>query len=528
MFDVLILNGVVVDGTGAPSRRADVGIVGERIEAIGDLGHAHTRRVVNAAGLTVAPGFIDTHTHSEGDLLVNPQHACGLRQGITTEFLGIDGMSYAPLSADNYRMYRHWLSGILGYPPEDLDMSSVAAFRANYHKKVAINTAYLAPNGTLRLEAAGFHDVPLTGEAMTRYKRLLRESVEQGAVGFTTGSSYYPGPWTSTEELVEICALLKDLDRVYMTEPRRANPERAFGGGGVAEALEIERLSGVKLHFAHYRTDAHTAGRVDLIMADIDAAKARGADISHDIYPYATGSSVPISFLPSDAQEGGPDAILERLKDPNWRESIAAFLEKELNELRALDEVVMTYLPLTPHLEGISLALIAKQRGQPLGLTLCDVLLENDLAMGYSMAPPVSYGLWHQVSKDSMDLLARDDFMVCSDITPAGSMPHPRSYGAYPRFLGRLRRQFPTLSLEAMVHRMTDRPAQRFGITKRGRIQSGYYADVTIFDAERVIDTATFDDPRQHPVGIPYVLVNGEVAVDNDRCTGVLAGQAVP
>ena len=168
MFDVLILNGVVVDGTGAGGYRADVGVVGERIDAIGDLAHAETRRVINAAGLTVAPGFIDTHTHSEGDLLVNPQHACGLRQGITTEFLGIDGMSYAPLSPENYRMYRHWLSGLLGWPPEDLDMSSVAAFRANYHKKVAINTAYLAPNGTLRLEVAGWRDVPLTGDLMER------------------------------------------------------------------------------------------------------------------------------------------------------------------------------------------------------------------------------------------------------------------------------------------------------------------------------------------------------------------------
>src|SRR5499433_3584063 len=248
MFDVLILNGMVVDGTGARGYRADVGVVGDRIDAIGDLAHAEARRVVNAAGLTVAPGFIDTHTHSEGDLLVNPQHACGLRQGITTEFLGIDGMSYAPLSPENYRTYRHWLSGLLGWPPEDLDISSVAAFRANYHKKVAINTAYLVPNGTLR----------------------------------------------------------EELGRVYMTEPRRANPERAVGGGGVPEALEIARRTGVKLHFAHYRTHPHSAGQVTQIMAGIDAAKAQGADVTLDIYPYATGSSVPISFLPSEAHEGGP------------------------------------------------------------------------------------------------------------------------------------------------------------------------------------------------------------------------------
>ena len=193
MLDVVISGGDVVDGTGARAYRADVGIRGERIACIGDLSQVVAARVIDAKGLTVSPGFIDTHTHSEGDLLVDPQHACGLRQGITTEFLGIDGMSYAPLSHDNYLAYRRWLKGLLGEPPEDLDMSSVEAFRANYHEKVSINTAYLVPNGTVRLEAAGFRDVPLTGDLMARYKDLVREGMEQGAVGFSTGSSYYPG-----------------------------------------------------------------------------------------------------------------------------------------------------------------------------------------------------------------------------------------------------------------------------------------------------------------------------------------------
>src|SRR5215831_5401702 len=178
MFDVLILNGVVVDGTGARGYRADVGVVGERIDAIGDLAHAETRRVIDAAGLTVAPGFIDTHTHSEGALLVDPQHACGIRQGITTEFLGIDGMSYAPLSSDNFKTYRHWLGGLLGDPPAELDMSSVAAFRGHYHRKVAVNTAYFVPHATVRLQALGFHDLPLRGEALELACRLVREGLD--------------------------------------------------------------------------------------------------------------------------------------------------------------------------------------------------------------------------------------------------------------------------------------------------------------------------------------------------------------
>lgn len=528
MFDVLISGGDVVDGTDAPAFRADIGIRGQRISRIGDLASVPAKRVIDARGLNVAPGFIDTHTHSEGNLLIDPQHACGLRQGITTELLGIDGMSYAPLSSENYLTYRRWLKGLLGEPPEELDMSSVDAFRANYHEKVSINTAYLVPNGTVRLETVGFRDTPLKGDAMERYKDLVREGMAQGAVGFSTGSSYYPGPWTSTDELVEICELVRDLGGVYMAEPRRANPERAFGGGGVREVLEIGRRSGVKLHFAHFRTDPRNAGKVQEHMTEIDEAKADGLDITLDIYPYPSGSTIPVSFLPSWAQEGGPDSIIERLRDPNDRRRIVEYLEKEYYYMRSLDEVVFSYVPGAPSLEGISLPDYAARERRSLGEALCDILLQEDLSVGYTMPPPSSYGLWKQVSKDSMELIARDDYMVCSDITPAGSMPHPRSYGAFPRFLGRLRRAYPTVSLEGMVHRMTDRPARRFNLVERGRIREGYFADITIFDAERVIDTATYDDPIQHPVGIPYVLVNGQVAVDSERCTGAMAGQAVP
>ena len=526
MFDVVIAGGTVVDGSGSAGYRADVGIAGEKIEALGDLAATQARRVIEARGLAVSPGFIDTHTHSEGALLVDPQHANGLRQGITTEFLGIDGMSYAPLSSDNYLIYRRWLGGLLGEPPVDLDMSTVAAFRSHYHRKVSINTAYLVPNGTVRLEVVGFRDVPLSGASMEKAKRLIVEGIEQGAIGYSTGSSYYPGPWSTTDELIELCKTVHQAGGIYMTEPRKANVERAFGGGGVPEALEIARRSGVRIHFAHFRTTAETAGGIAELMEEIDRAKADGVDVSLDIYPYPTGSTIPVSFLPSYAQDGGPDAIIRRLKDPVERRRISDYLENELD--RPLDETVFSYLPGNSHLEGMSLPDLAAERGASMGDVLCDLLLEEDLKVGYWGSPPDSVALWRQVSRDSLELLARPDYMVCSDITPAGSLPHPRCYGAFPRFLGRLRREFGVLSLETMVQRMTDNPARRFGLVKRGRIERGYYADIVVFDPESVIDTATYDDPRRYPVGIPFVLVNGQVAVDHEQCTGVLAGQAVP
>ena len=348
-------------------------------------------------------------------------------------------------------------------------------------------------------------------------------------MGFSTGSSYYPGPWTSTDELVEICELVHDLGGVYMAEPRRANLERAFGGGGVQEVLEIGRRSGVKLHFAHFRTDPRTAGKVEEQMALIDGAKAEGLDITLDIYPYASGSTIPVSFLPSWAQEGGPAGIIERLKDPGDRKRIVDYLENEYYYLRSLDEVVFSYIPGDPSLEGISLPVYADRIGKSLGEALCEILLQEDLSVRLHDA--AAHELWALETGP-----VRTRWSSSRGTTTWSAPTSPRRGRCRTRVpTGRSRassdgcgRAYPTVSLEGMVHRMTDRPARRFNLTDRGRLEEGYYADVTIFDAERVIDTATYDDPIQYPVGIPYVLVNGQVAVDSERCTGVIAGQAVP
>ena len=523
MFDLMITGGTIYDGTGAPGRRADLGINGEQIAAVDDLSAASAARRIDATGLAIAPGFIDTHTHSEGDLLVNPQHACGLRQGITTEVMGLDGMSFAPLSPTNHILYRRWLAGLLGDPIEGLQMESVAAFRSNYHRKVAINTAYLIPHSAIRLETVGFTDVPMREDDMAKAKRIIAQGLEEGAVGFSTGGSYYPSPWGTTDEFAELCHTVAAADRIYLVEPRRAELDRAHLGDGVEEGLQVGRQTGVKVHFAHFRTSPANAGQVDELMAAIDAAEAEGIDISLDVYPYPTGSSIPVSILPGWAQEGGPDAILERLGDENERGKIAAFLEN-----MDLGDRAFTYLGGLSELEGMSLHDIAAQRGRSPGEVMCELLLETDLRAGYLQAPPISNRLFQQVSRDCLELLARPDYMACSDITPAGSMPHPRCYGAFPRFLGRLRRQFNVMSLELMIQRMPENPAQRYGISKRGRLERGSFADVVIFDPDTIIDTATYDDPRQYPVGIPYVLVNGQVAVDDAVCTGVMAGHAVP
>ena len=526
MFDIIISGGTVVDGTGAPPYRKDLGITGERIEAIDDLTHAEARHVINASGLCVSPGFIDTHVHSDAVLLLDPQHAQGLRQGITTEILGQDGLSYAPLSPESYKVLRRYLAGILGVPPLELDMSSVASFRSHYHKKTAINTAYLVPHAAVRLETIGFRDAPLTGDTLKGAQRLIREGIEQGAVGFATGMSYYPNAWSDTAELIELCKATQEAGGVYVTHVRDRNIERGFGGGGVAEALEIGRRSGVGVHLSHHRTDEATAGRVADVMSLIDAAKVEGVDCTFDIYPYPTGSSYPMSLLATYAHEGGPDALIKRLRDPAQRRELAQQLDD--NSPRPLGGAVLSYLFRNSHLEGMSLSDIAKDRGVSMGEALCDLLLDEDLQVSYWLSPPDSVAVWRQISRDSLELLSRPDSMVGSDSIHVGSVPHPRAYGTFPRYLGRLRRQFGVLTMEQMVQRMTDNPARRFALTYRGRIEKGYFADIVVFDPESIIDCSTYDDPCQFPIGIPYVVVNGQVAVDRQRCTGVLAGQAVP
>lgn len=525
MFDVVILGGTIVDGSGSPGYQADIGINGETITAIGDLFSADAEREIDAVGLTVSPGFIDTHAHSDAVLLTDPQHADGLRQGITTELLGQDGLSYAPLSPENYRANRRYLAGLLGEPPAGLDMSSITAFRSHYHKKVSINTAYPIPHGAVRLESVGFHDKPLEGASLDKARQIIRDGMEQGAVGLSTGMSYLPNAWSTTEELIELCKVVKEYDGVYITHLRDVNTDRAFGNGGVPEALEIGRRSGVKVHFSHYRTMLDSAGKVAERMELIDRAKAEGVDCTLELYPYPTGSSFPIRYLPTDSSDGGPDALLERLRDPAERRRMIDFMQAQNTDM---DTAVFTHLPKNRHLEGMSLRDIAGARGVTLEEALFDLLVDEDLQVGYRGAPPDSVAVWRQMSRDCVELLSRPDYMVGSDSIHVGGVPHPRAYGCFPRFLGRLRRQFDIMTLEDMVQRVTDNPARRFGLRGRGLIKEGNYADLVVFDADHIIDNATYDDPEQYPAGIPYVLVNGQVAVDNEQCTGAMAGQAVP
>jgi N-acyl-D-amino-acid deacylase len=528
-FDVVIRGGTVIDGTGKPGFKADVGISGKRITAVGDLpaSASEDARTIDADGLHISPGFIDVHSHADGALLNDGQHASGIRQGVTTEIIAPDGLTLAPLSAENYRMYRWYLSGILGLPPEDLDMSSIEASRANYHRKTSCNVATFAGHGPIRAEVAGMNDVPLTGQLLETAKQLLRESLEQGAVGFSTGLAYYPQSWSDTDELCALMEVVKEFDRPMSIHLRSHNPERGFGDGGVPEALEIARRTGTKLHFEHYRTYPRNAGQVDQIMEPIDLAKAEGLDITLETYPYPVGSSFPQAFFPSYFHEGGPEEMLKILNDEDKRAELITNMQAIKYGKPAGNMWTHIGSDRNKHLEGMLFDEVAADWGVSVEEMVCRVMVEESFVCGFRGAPPSSVKVWRQVEEDVMQLMARPDYMVGSDAIPLGGMPHPRAYGCFVRMMGRLRRRY-NYPVEQVVQRMTQNPAERFGLTDRGVVAEGKFADLVIFDEKRVTDRSSFEDPAVHPEGVPWVLVNGEVAVKDEEVTGVMAGEAIP
>ncbi|MFE7136057.1 amidohydrolase family protein [Streptomyces sp. NPDC057638] len=529
-MDLVIRGAQVIDGGGGPSYRADVGITAGRIAAIRGEGEPSLggARVLDATGLALSPGFIDMHAHSDLALLRDPAHEAKTAQGVTLEVLGQDGLSYAPVDdatlADVRRAINGWNGGGPGDDSVDFDWRTVGEYLDRLDRGIAVNAAYLIPQGTVRMYAMGWEDRPPTDDELTLMKRLVAEGLEQGAVGMSSGLTYTPGMYAKDAELTELCRIVAAHDGYYCPH------HRSYGAGALeayAEMVQLTREAGCALHLAHATMNfGVNKGRAADLLTLLDGALAEGADITLDTYPYTPGSTTLVAVLPSWASEGGPEALLERLRD----DETAARIRHHLEELGSdgchgvrveweTIEISGTSDPGLTEYVGKTIEESAAARGEDPWVTARRLLIEDRLG---------STILQHVGHEENVRAIMRHPVHTGgSDGILQGAKPHPRAYGTFPHYLGRYARELGVLSLEETVAHLTARPAARLRLPDRGWVREGYRADLVLFDPQTVAAGSTFAAPRTLPTGIPHVLIDGKFVVEDGTRTDVLAGRSV-
>ena len=518
MLDLLIKDGLVVDGTGNPGFYGAVGVEKEAVHTLrGDVSSVDAARFIDASGMVVCPGFIDMHAHSGLVILAEPRHEPKVRQGITTELIGIDGNSYAPFTShEDFLSFVELNSGLDGKPELPGRWSTVAEYLSMFDKKVSVNIAYVIGNSPLRICAMGWGDRPATGPELEDMKAMQREGMEEGAFGISTGLDYPPGAYADTGELIELSREAARLGGIYHTHVRNSLGDRFLDP--FKEAIEIGRQSGIPCHLTHlYQRVTHPGGarrRLELV----EDARSEGLDVTFDSYPYIYSSTRLLIIFPQWAHDGGPERLKEVLRSPEGRER----LRREVRPRGlAWEDMWLTYFkqPHNRRYEGRSIAEVAEMMGKDEVDALCELLLEEDLQTSYVTPGPNGATL--------PDFVKHPVSMVGTDGLLIGDYPSPRTYGTFPLILSEYVREERSMSLENAIRKMTSFPAQRLGISDRGILREGMKADIVVFDPRSVKAPATRREPKQFPIGIDYVIVNGQVVIDQGRHTGVLAGHSL-
>jgi N-acyl-D-amino-acid deacylase len=523
----LIENGWIVDGSGLPRYQASLVIENDLIAEVGVVHNATGfDQVIDAEGLIVAPGFIDTHSHSDLEVMLNPYVEAKIRQGVTTELLGQDGISMAPLPKRYISPWRKNLAGLdgdsdeLGWDYETTD----AYLQALEQKGVGLNESYLVPHGNIRMEAMGLDNRAPTANELERMREITRREMETGAFGLSTGLIYMPCAYAETSELIELCKVVAEFDGVFVVH-QRSEADTILSS--MEEVIDIGRKSGVKIHFSHFKLCGRKNWRlIEEVLALLDRAVAEGIRTSFDQYPYVAGSTMLGVILPPWAHDGGTDRLLERLQSPELRKRMIHDIEQGIPgwdnfvDFAGVDQIFVTSVKSesSQDLVGKSLQEIGELRGSsPLDAAL-DLLLAEENAVGMVDF----YGLEEHVIR----FLTRPEQNVCTDGL-LGGRPHPRVFGSFPRVLGKYVRQERALTLEDAIRKMTSKPADVFGFERRGFLKKGNFADIVVLDPETIIDKGTFVDPIQFPQGIEYVIVNGCAVLSEGRYGRELAGRVL-
>jgi len=518
-FDLVIKGGLVVDGTGNPWLRKDIGITNGKITGLGHITE-DSGKTMDATGMIVSPGFIDLHNHSDFTILAYPSAENHIMQGVTTAVVGNCGLSLAPVNPNNLALLKRYLSPFLrsGFD-YGWEWRTLAEFYQKVEKQdISLNLAPLVGQGAIRLAVKGFDSTGPSAEEMNQMKKLLAQSLEDGAFGMSTGLVYLPGCYSSTEELIELASVLREYGAIYTTHMRS---ERDKLIEALEEAIEIAEANGIPLEVSHHKAaEGSNWGKVNATLRLMEQARQRGVEVNCDVYPYIAGSTTITRLLPTWTLAGGVEKMLDRLKDNRTTQSIKL---EGIRLSKKWDRIVVAECPSKKEYQGKSLEDILKEtdRFDDPYEGLSDLLLEiegNATIIVFMMDEDDV----RTVMSNPLSSFISDSQATAPD---AGGKPHPRAYGTFPRVLGKYVREEKLLTLEQAIRKMTSLPAGKIGLKSRGILREGFWADVVIFDQAVIKDQATFDDPHQYPKGIEYVIVNGQVVVDHGKLTGVRPGK---
>jgi N-acyl-D-amino-acid deacylase len=528
-FDVLVRGGLVYDGTGAPPRRAEVGVRGDAIAAVGPLPGARAREVIDASGKAVAPGFINMLSWSTESLIVDGRSQGEVRQGVTTQVFG-EGESYGPWTAE---MKKRRLEG-QGDLRYEIEWTSLAEFLAYLERKgVAQNVASFVGAATVREHVVGLENRPPTAAELSAMRELVRAEMEQGALGLGSSLIYAPAVYASTEELIELAKVAARHQGLYISH-LRSEGDRLLEA--VDELIRIAREAGLPAEIYHLKAAGEANWpKLEPAIAKVEAARREGLRITADMYPYTAGYTGFDACLPPWARDGGFDKLLARLQDEALRPRLVSEIQasgqgfENLCVLAGSPDRIRLLAFKTDALKpliGKTLADVARQRGKGWAETLMELVVEDRTRVGVAFFLMSEENVarqmrlpWVSFGSDGASMAAEGVFLK--------SAAHPREYGTFVRVLGKYVRDDQALSLEEAVRRLTSLPAGNLGLHRRGRLAPGQFADVVVFDPARVADTATFEDPHRYAVGVTHVLVNGTVVLRGGEHTGALPGRAL-